>query len=83
MYGWVEFREVEYINDGGEYTICTQIETECQKVRWQTGTLFEKAKFMTNELKTSLNWELIIVKGVGHDNYNIAPSACKYLFDTK
>ena len=45
--------------------------------------LFEKAKFMTNELKTSLNWELIIVKGVGHDNYNIAPSACKYLFDVK
>ena len=45
--------------------------------------LFEKAKFMTNELKTSLNWELIIVKGVGHDNYNIAPSACKYLFDIK
>ena len=45
--------------------------------------LFKKAKVMTNKLKTHLNWELIIVKGVGHDNYNIAPTACKYLFDTE
>tara|TARA_B100000941_G_C28493026_1_gene549139 strand:+ start:217 stop:729 length:513 start_codon:yes stop_codon:yes gene_type:complete len=68
MYGWVEFREVEYINDGGEYTNCTQIETECQKVRWQTGTLFEKAKFSDSELAGS--WKLEGINTTSGNSWN-------------
>ena len=30
--------------------------------------------------KAVFNWKLITVPGVGHDNFGIAPVACKYLF---
>jgi len=45
--------------------------------------LFEKGTLEAKKEKFLINWELIIVPGVGHDNYNIAPTACKYLFDIK
>ena len=45
--------------------------------------LFEQAKEMAEGKKYQLNWKLIIANGVGHDNYNIAPIACNYLFDLK
>ena len=45
--------------------------------------LFEEATTMAKRKKYQLNWELIIANGVGHDNYNIAPIACNYLFDLK
>ena len=43
MYGWIEFKEIEYILDGGEYTNCTENQDICQKIRWQKGAFFEKA----------------------------------------
>ena len=45
--------------------------------------LFKEATIMAKRKKCHLNWELIIAPGVGHDNYNIAPIACNYLFDLK
>ena len=45
--------------------------------------LFEKGTLKAKKEKLLINWELIIVPGVGHDNYNIAPTACEYLFDIK
>ena len=43
--------------------------------------LFQEAKKKSELLAIQLNWELITVPGVGHDNYNLAPHACMYLFD--
>ena len=68
MYGWIKFREVEYINDGGEYTDCTLTETECQKVRWQTGTLFEKAKY--NDSEFSGSWKLEGINTTSGNSWN-------------
>tara|TARA_Y100000996_G_scaffold345437_1_gene283363 strand:- start:31 stop:909 length:879 start_codon:yes stop_codon:yes gene_type:complete len=45
--------------------------------------LFEEATIVAKRKKYQLNWKLIIANGVGHDNYNIAPVACNYLFDLK
>ena len=45
--------------------------------------LFKEATIMAKRKKCQLNWELIIAPGVGHDNYNIAPIACNYLFNLK
>ena len=42
--------------------------------------LFQEAKKKSESLAIQFNWELITVPGVGHDNYNLAPRACMYLF---
>ena len=41
---------------------------------------FQEAKKKSESLAIQFNWELITVPGVGHDNYNLAPRACMYLF---
>lgn len=43
--------------------------------------LFNETKRMADKMNEDFNWELIIVPGVGHDNYNLAPFASIYLFD--
>ncbi|MFL2989774.1 MAG: hypothetical protein ACJZ11_03565 [Candidatus Neomarinimicrobiota bacterium] len=45
--------------------------------------LFEKGTIKAKREKFPINWELIIVPGVGHDNYNISPVSCQYLFNVK
>mgnify|MGYP006100751139 CR=1 FL=1 len=42
--------------------------------------LYNRAQEKATQEKTSFGWSLITVPGVGHDNYNIAPSACEFLF---
>ena len=42
--------------------------------------LHHRAEEKSKDLDANFQWELILVPNVGHDNYNIAPSACKYLF---
>ena len=42
--------------------------------------LHHQAEERSKDLDANFQWELILVPNVGHDNYNIAPSACKYLF---
>ena len=45
------------------------------------GTLLYKvSKQLAKEKKAVFNWRLITVPGVGHDNFGIAPVACRYLF---
>ena len=56
MYGWIEFKEIEYVIDGGEYTNCTETQNVCQKIRWQKGAFFEKAKY--NDSEFSGSWKL-------------------------
>tara|TARA_B100000287_G_C20605526_1_gene769919 strand:- start:362 stop:871 length:510 start_codon:yes stop_codon:yes gene_type:complete len=68
MYGWVEFREVEYIQDGGEFTNCSGAENECQKIRWQTGAYFEKAKYNDQELSGS--WKLEGINAITGNSWN-------------
>jgi len=45
--------------------------------------LYEKALKKAEELDASFEWKLITVPGVGHDNYNLAPHACEFLFGEK
>ena len=42
--------------------------------------LFKSAESSAKQSKLEFQWELIIVPDVGHDNYNIAPQSCNYLF---
>lgn len=42
--------------------------------------LYDVAKLKAKELELDFNWDLILVPGIGHDNYGIAPQACNYLF---
>ncbi len=42
--------------------------------------LYKSARNRAKDLNTRFQWELIIVPEVGHDNFNIAPAACEYLF---
>ena len=42
--------------------------------------LYKSARKRAKDLNIRFQWELIIVPGVGHDNFNIAPAACEYLF---
>ena len=42
--------------------------------------LYTKASKKSKELNAKFDWDLIIVPGVGHDNYNLAPHACDYFF---
>ncbi len=64
MYGWVEFKEIEYILDGGEYTNCTESQNICQKIRWQKGAFFEKAKY--NDSEFSGSWKLEGINTTGY-----------------
>ena len=43
--------------------------------------LYQEAFTKAKEIETEFGWSLITVPGVGHDNYNLAPHACKYLFE--
>ena len=42
--------------------------------------LHEVASKKATDLASLFKWDLIIVSGVGHDNFGIAPAACDYLF---
>tara|TARA_Y100001970_G_C14036548_1_gene751405 strand:+ start:173 stop:1045 length:873 start_codon:yes stop_codon:yes gene_type:complete len=42
--------------------------------------LYSAAKQEAYKQKTQFNWSLITVAGVGHDNFNIAPASCDFLF---
>jgi len=64
MYGWIEFREIKYIVDGGEYSSCTEAQSVCQKIRWQEGAFFEKAKY--NDLEFSGSWKLEGINTIGN-----------------
>ena len=43
--------------------------------------LFNETKRIADKMNQDFKWELIIVPGVGHDNYKLAPFASIYLFD--
>ena len=42
--------------------------------------LYSSVNSEAKELDIKCGWDLITVPGVGHDNFNIAPVACEYLF---
>jgi len=42
--------------------------------------LYEKANSSAKDMDTRFSWELVIVPGVGHDNYNLAEPSSTYLF---
>ena len=43
--------------------------------------LYSSANQTASKKGSKFNWSLIMVPGVGHDNFNIAPFACKFLFE--
>ena len=43
--------------------------------------LYSSANQAAKKQNAQFNWSLVTVPGVGHDNFKIAPSACKYLFE--
>jgi hypothetical protein len=42
--------------------------------------LYDMGKERASQDKTDFGWSLVTVPNVGHDNYNIAPAACEFLF---
>ena len=42
--------------------------------------LYSSVNSEAKELDIKCGWDLLTVPGVGHDNFNIAPAACEYLF---
>ena len=43
--------------------------------------LYNSANQEAEKKGSKFNWSLITVPGVGHDNFNIAPFACRFLFE--
>lgn len=44
-YGWLEFTELKFMVDGGEYTSCVGSWWQCRNIRWKIGALFDGARF--------------------------------------